>query len=390
MVRELAEHLARSGHRVTVLTGWPHHPQGGLYDGWRSRFRRLERDESGFRIIRCGHSFGVRRGIVWRMLYYLTFALSTLVNGWAAGRADAVLCLSTPVFGSWTAWLLAKSKRARFLYDIFDLHPESARNAGLLSDGLACRTLLALDTRLCRLSDRIVTLSGPMKQAIARRGVDVEKVNVVPFWLDERRISPRPRSNPWRRRQGIDASRFVALFAGTIGYISGADVFAAAAEHLRDAGRHDILLLMVGEGVGRDAVERQAEAKALNNLRFLPFQSEEDLPDVQATADVGLVSLLPDSGASSIPSKVLGYMAAGRPVLASVPDDSGTAEMVRQAEGGIVVPPQEPSLLAEALCQLADQPEQRRRMGVNARQYFQRHFSKDSCCAVYERLLSGR
>ncbi len=126
MVRELAENLSRAGHTVTILTGWPHHPQNKLYDGWKASFHRVETDPAGFRVIRCGHSFGVRKGIAFRMLYYFTFAISTLLNGLRAGRADAVLCLSTPVFGSWTAWLLARLKRARFVYDIFDLHPEGA------------------------------------------------------------------------------------------------------------------------------------------------------------------------------------------------------------------------------------------------------------------------
>jgi colanic acid biosynthesis glycosyl transferase WcaI len=386
MVRELAENLTHNGHNVTILTGWPHHPQGKLYDGWKASFHRTETDPAGFRVIRCGHTFGVRKGIAFRMLYYFTFAISTLFNGLRAGRTDAVLCLSTPIFGSWTACLLAKLKRANFLYSIFDLHPESALHAGLLKEGTAYRLLRRWDTRLCKWSDSISTLSESMRQAIIQRGVTPDKVAVVPFWLDEKRISPRDRDNPWRREQGIPSDKFVALYAGTIGYISGAEIIVQAASLLKD--REDILLLMVGEGVGKEKIMELAKAIGLTNLRFLPFQPEEVLPDVQATADAGLVSLLPDSGNTSIPSKVLGYMAAGRPVVASVPDDSGTADMIRSAKCGLVTPPQDAQTFADAITQLADNRADARQKGANARSHMRANYSRATCCDKYERLLA--
>lgn len=387
MVRELAENLSRAGHTVTILTGWPHHPQNKLYDGWKASFHRVETDPAGFRVIRCGHSFGVRKGIAFRMLYYFTFAISTLLNGLRAGRADAVLCLSTPVFGSWTAWLLARLKRARFVYDIFDLHPEGAMHAGLLKEGAAYRLLRRWDTRLCKWSDSIATLSEPMSRAIVQRGVAPEKVTIVPFWLDERRISPRDRDNPWRREQGIPTDKFIALYAGTIGYISGAEILVQAACLLAD--REDILLLMVGEGIVKDKIMEQARAAGLKNIRFLPFQPHEVLADVQATADVGLVSLLPESGNTSIPSKVLGYMAAGRPVVASVLDSSGTAEMIRSAGCGLVTPSRDPRAFADAIAQLADDREDARRKGANARAHMLANYSRAACCRQYEQLLGG-
>lgn len=181
MVRELAEDLSAKGGRVTVLTGWPNNPQKLLLNRGQTSIRQVERDPAGFTIIRCVHSSSAQRKMTWRILYYLTFSLSTLAIGLTSGPFDAVLCLSTPIFGSWSSWLLARLKRARFVYDIFDLHPESARNAGIIGDGHIYRILRALDASLCRRSDVILTLSDSIKNSILARGILPERVRIAPF-----------------------------------------------------------------------------------------------------------------------------------------------------------------------------------------------------------------
>lgn len=387
MFNELAEDLSAAGHRVTVVTGWPNHPRGVLFEGWRACFRRLEHHPKRFRIVRCGHSIHPTKRIVWRLWYYLTFAVSTFVNGLATGPVDVVLCLSTPIFGSWSAWLLAKCKRARFVYDVFDLHPEGAHGAGLLGKGLAYRLWRGLDTLLCRWSDAIATLGEGMRRQIVDRGVPPGKVTVVPFWVDAGRLRPGDRDNAWRRAQGIPPDPFVALYAGTIGYVSGAGILADVAARLRD--RPDVLLLVVGEGVVKDELMREAESRGLTNVRFLPFQPEEVLNDVQATADVGLVTLRPEAGRSSVPSKVLGYLAAGRAVIAGVAEDSDTAEVIRSSGCGVVVPAQDAAALAEAIRRAADDREGTRRMGEAARACLLERYGRQACVALYESLLGG-
>jgi colanic acid biosynthesis glycosyl transferase WcaI len=387
MTRELAEDLTRAGHAVTVLTGWPNHPRGVLYAGWKSRFRQVEHDPAGFRVIRCGHSIHPRVRALWRFWYYFTFAVSTFINGLAAGPVDAILCLSTPVFGSWSAWLLSRLKGARFLYDIFDLHPEGAHSAGLLSKGLLYRLWRRQDALLCRHSDAVIALSRGIRDLLLARGLQADRITMIPFWLDAERIRPGRRDNPWRRAQGLAPETFVVLYAGTIGYISGAGVLLETAERLAD--RPDILLLCVGEGVAKDDLVAGARERGLANMKFLPFQPEEALADMQAAADAGLVTLLPEAGKSSIPSKVLGYLAAGRPVIASVAEDSDTAAMVREAGCGWVAPSQDAVALANAIRRAADDPEGVRHKGLAARRWLVEHYARAACTVQYERLLTG-
>jgi colanic acid biosynthesis glycosyl transferase WcaI len=108
---------------------------------------------------------------------------------------------------------------------------------------------------------------------------------------------------------------------------------------------------------------------------------------MQATADAGLVTLLPGTGESSVPSKILGYMASGRAVVASVRGDSPTAQTIREADCGIVVPPQDPAALAAAICTLADDRELAARFGRNAHAYFLANFSRARCAQQFKEMM---
>lgn len=385
MMAELAADLAKGGHEVTVVTGWPAHPTGVLAPGWRMRWRAVEQDPLGFRVVRCAHSLHRPGSRVRRALYYLTFAASTLSSGVRCGRFDVVFSLSTPIFGGWAAWLLARLKRARFVYGVFDLHPEAAANAGMMPRRLTYRVLRRADTSLCRRSDAVLTPSAGLRDEILARGVGGGKVAVVPVWLDGGKVRPGPRDNAWRRAQGVAPGAFVALYAGTIGYVSGAEVLVEVARRLES--RRDILVLCVGEGPVKERLMEAAAGLGLTNIRFLPFQPAPALSEMQAAADVGLVTLLPAAGRTSFPSKVLGYLAAARPVVASVATDSDTARVIGDGACGRVTACLDPSALAEAVRDLADHPEQAREMGRRGRAYFERRFDRGPCVAAVERLL---
>jgi colanic acid biosynthesis glycosyl transferase WcaI len=383
--RDFAEDMSRRGHAMTVLTGWPNHPAGVLHPGWKARFRESSTTPEGFTLVRCGHSIHPRGRMLWRLWYYFTFAISTLVNGLPCRNVDIVFCESTPIFGPLTALVLAWLKGATFVYRVHDVHPEAALNAGLLEPGLAYRLLRALDTWVCRRSTLVLTLTTGMRRTLLDRGLPAERVVVARQWFDGAKVVPQDRDNAWRRAREIPLDQFVVLYAGTIGHISGARVVIDAAERLR--GRSDILFLFVGEGPVKEECERLARERHLDRVRFLPFQPAESLSEVQATGDVGLVTLLPESGDTSVPSKIHGYTAAGRPVIASVRADSATAETVREGDFGHVVPPGDARALAEAITAVADAPAEAARLGANARRFFVANYDRTHRTSDLERIL---
>jgi colanic acid biosynthesis glycosyl transferase WcaI len=124
-------------------------------------------------------------------------------------------------------------------------------------------------------------------------------------------------------------------------------------------------------------------------MAFLPFQPRDRLSEVQSTADVGLVTLGRGKGKTSVPSKVLAYMAAARPVIAAVDDDSDTAEWIREAECGWVVPAEDPQAMVDALLRAAGDPAAAAEKGRNGRRFLEQRLNRRKCTAEYERLLRG-
>jgi len=383
--RDFAEDMTRLGHSITVLTGWPNHPSGILYPDWKPRFREVIDCPPGFTLVRCGHSIHPRASMPWRLWYYLSFAISAFLNGLPCRRVDVVFCESTPIFGPLTALCLAWIKRAKFVYRVHDVHPEAAMHAGLLKPGPVYRILRFLDTWICRRADLVLPLTDGMRCSLLDRGLSPDRVRVARQWFDGSRVTPRDRDNAWRQAHDIPVEQFVVLYAGTIGHISGARVVIDAADRLR--GRRDILFLFVGEGPVKDDCLRLARERELEHVRFLPFQPAEALADVQATGDVGLVTLLPESGDTSVPSKIHGYTAAGRPVIASVRDDSATARTVREGQFGNVVPPGDAQALADAITALADDPAEAVRLGGNARRFFMANHDRAARTSDLEAIL---
>ena len=387
MAVELAEGLTQAGHDVTVLTGYPSHPTGRLFPGWRARPCHKERTDGGFTLVRCIHSFVPRFGFLGKMWYYFTFAVASFVGGMLQGPFDVVVVQSTPIFGPLAAAWLAGIRRAKLFYWVHDLHPESAVHAGVLKRGTLVSIMKAIDTWVCRRCDVIATMTDDMRRLMRDRGLPADRIVIQRHWLDEKRIRPMPKQNVWRERQGIPPTTFVALHAGTIGYISGASVLIEAAGILQD--RQGISLLFVGDGPLKGDLQEQVGRRELSNVRFLPFQPEEDLNLMQATADVGLVVLKPLSGTSSIPSKLYGYISAGRPVIASVDPGGSVARIITDGGFGWIVPPGDAYALAQAILHAVSNPEECRRRGERARQFFVREFGREAVVREFCRKLEA-
>ncbi len=386
MVAELAQELAHAGHAVTVLTGFPSHPAGRLFPGWKARLLSREQTEGGFTLLRCLHSFAPRFGALGKMWYHFTFALSSFWAGLRAGRFDVLVLPSTPVFCGLAAILLASIKRAKAFYWIHDIHPESTMNAGLLKEGVLSRVMKAMDSWVCRRASIVATPTEEMREVVLARGLPAEHVVIQRHWLDEDRIQPSS-PNGWRDKYGISPTDFVALHAGTVGYISGALVIVEAARVL--AGHPGILFLFVGDGPLKAELQKKAKEYGLTNVRFLPFQSEEDLSPMLAGGDVGLVVLKAQSAATSIPSKMYGYTSAGRPVIASVAPASSVARFIRAGGFGWAVPPADPEALAGAVLQAAADASECRRRGAKAREFFVSEFGRRAVVNGFRRKLEG-
>jgi colanic acid biosynthesis glycosyl transferase WcaI len=225
-----------------------------------------------------------------------------------------------------------------------------------------------------------------MKQLLcSTRHIPDNKVSVIGNWLDARLFPVLPRDNGWRREVGISDEEFLVLFAGTLGYVSGADVLVEVGRILEHHAA--ALLVCVGEGVLREKMEHSAAAAGLRNLRFLPFQPSERVAQMHAAADATVLPTQAGHSDASVPSKLITYLAAGRPVVCAADEGSTVAQIVREANTGVLAEPGNAESIASALLFLVDHATERKQMGENARRYFEKHYTLERAYPQFAVLL---
>jgi len=383
---ELGESLVKAGHQVTVVTGFPRYNVPVMPVEYRRRLFSEER-AGGMRVLRINapNVYGKRmlsRGLV-QLLAPPVLALRAL----PVARPDVVYTITPPLMMGVVAHLLATRFRVPCVVNVQDLFPRTLIDLGMLRSRALIRLFEAMERYVYRSATTITVMSDGNREHVLARGGDPRKVHVVANWVDTDLIRPAQRINEFRRAYGL-GDEFVVLFAGTMGFFQGLDTVIQAARRLVDQPK--LLFLMVGDGAERPKLEAQADG--LPNLRFLPMQPKEVYPQVLAAADVCLATLHPAATTPTVPSKICTIMAAGRPVLASLPPGDAP-RLVCDAECGIVTPAGDPQALASAIIRLSQDPEATQRMGENGRQYAEHHFSRRVCTGQIEEIfqqLSGR
>ena len=378
----LCEHLVQQGHNVTVVTACPYYPGWKVFEEYRgARFRR--ETIHGVAVQRVWHFIPRRPGQLWqRLVHDLSFTITAFAAGLFAGKCDVIYCSCPPATLGLAAYVLSKIRRAPFVIKLTDLATDAALATGIMRDGVAIRMARQLESLVYRKAKSIVCLCQGFIGNLARRGVDIDKVQLIPDWGDTEKIRPLDDSTCFRAKHNIPAQGFLVLHTGNMGKKQGLVNAVNAAELTRD--EQTLRWLLVGDGEERELLQREVTARALHQVRLLPLQPVEMLPHMYAEADLLLLNQLSSIEDAVIPSKLLTYMAAGRPIVAAVSERSESAQHVLRACCGLVIPPEAPEALAEAVLQLAREPEHRRRLGANGRAYAEAHFRKSAVLKQYD------
>lgn len=368
---ELAEYLAGEGNQVTVLTGFPYYPQWRIDPKYERKSPFLVETINRVKVIRSPILLpGSRRSTVRRILFDSSLAVTGLMRSVGVGRIDAVICVSPPLQLGLTAWLIARSRGARFLLHLQDLVPDAALSVEMMRDGAALRIARRLESFVYSRADRISVISEGFLDNLIGKGVASRKLELIPNWVDTARFNTA--SDPAVRASlGATNGEMLVVHAGNMGAKQGLATVVEAAAELSDDG---IVVTLVGDGNSRSELQTQAARLGLENLRFLPLQP--DLPAILAAADVLVLAQRGRVVDSVAPSKLLSYMASGKPVVASVNEQSEAARMIHSAACGLVVEPDSPAVLASAIRQLRSQPEQGRRLGEAGRAYAAEHYER--------------
>jgi colanic acid biosynthesis glycosyl transferase WcaI len=363
-ILECARLLHARGYEVTVLTGFPNYPDGVIPEGYRGRLLDTETID-GIRVLRSAVYPAPNRGFGKRLVNHTSFALSSMLTSWRAGNADVVIAESPPLFTAVAAVWIKRMRRANLVLNVADLWPESAVQLGALKNRFAIRGAEAMERFAYRHADRITVPTPGVARAIEAHPESSGRVRLLPNAVDIERFDPVARP---------PLPDGPVMYCGTVGLAQGVRTLLEAARELEEKGMPREFLI-VGDGAERAELERLAAEWKLKSVTFTGRVKHEQVPEMIESASMA-VMLLRDVPlfADALPTKLLEYMAAGRPVIAAAAGQ--VAELVSSTGAGLVCPPENSHAVAEAIRFMAGDPIEAREMGERGRRYVEENLSR--------------
>lgn len=388
-INDIVEGFLQDGIAVDVLCGLPNYPKGEWFPGY-SAAGPFEEEWHGARLYRCKEV--PRRGntsvniflnyISWP--WYAAHALHRLPGGY-----DAVFCFNTsPVLMCWPAIRYAKKHHISFTNYVLDIWPENLYSVLNVKNKALRAIAQGVSDALYKKADRLIAMSEPLQQRLCQRtGMPPQKIAVIPQYCEDFYAVPQPDA----ALQAQFGGRFNLVFTGTFTPAQSLETVITAVQDARSRGADMLHLLLVGDGMSRAALEAKVkDLHAEDAVTFYGSVPATDIPKFTALADALIVCLSdsPDLGLT-VPAKVASYMAAGKPVLASM-DGAGNAAVA--AAGGLSSPACDAAALADNLLALTRMDAaQHAAMGQSAKEYYLAHYRRSELLRKLEHfILEGR
>lgn len=378
---ELSRTLARRGHAVL-------HLYFTAFEAPKGRLTVMPDDPPGFAV----DGIDVSRPFDKRRFFQRPF-LEAEFGSRAAARAmafrpDIVVGCCMPLDAQRRFRAACRTGRVPFVFWLQDIYSLAIYHYVGRMFGPAGRAIgryyMWLEKRLLRASDAVVAISPSFLATLDAWGVDRAAVRVIPNWPSLSDIRPVGKDNDWARRHGL-GGKLVALYSGTLGLKHAPALLWELAQRAAEAGIH---VVVVSEGPGADWLAARQRETGARHLTLLPFQPIEAFSDVLGAADIALAMIDAEAGGFSVPSKVLSYLAAGKPIVAAIPGGNDAAEMIRAAECGIVVAPGDHAGFRDAVLALARDPARRAACALNARRFAEAHFDVDEIARRFEEVFA--
>ncbi len=379
---QLSRSLARRGHEIL------HAYCGSLTTTPGGNFSYREDDPPSFRISRIDLDRPLNKFAFitrWRQeTEYGRLAAREL----AQFRPDLVISANTPLDAQRTLLRTSRRLGIPFVFWVQDLLGVAAdrilRKKLPLVGAPTGRYYLRLEQSLLQQSTAVVLITDDFRPILRQWSVPEERLFTVENWAPLDALPVRPRANPWAEAHGL-TGKTVFMYTGTLAMKHDPGLLLRLALHYRHAPQ--VRVVVVSQGPGADWLTARRQEHALDNLIVLPFEPLERIPDVHGAADVLVAVLEPDAGVFSVPSKVLAYLCASRPLLLAIPPENLAARIVQSRSAGLVASPTDVQAFLANADRLLANPGLRARMGASARTYAEQTFNIERITDAFERVI---
>lgn len=385
-INDLATALQQSGIHVTVATGKPNYPEGKIFPGYRS-FGIFHEKYFGVEVVRLPLVPRGKSSTLRLALNYLSFIFSGYITApfaLSGYEYDVVFVYAlSPLLQALPAISLARLKRAPLVIWVQDLWPESLTATGSIKNRWVIKVMEALVRYIYRNANSILIQSEAFREPVARLGDDPKKILYFPNTAQ----SPGDCNIIDSKVSSLLKDCFSVVFAGNIGKAQSLETILSAAELV--SSKKEIRIFIIGSGSREAWLAKEIDRRQISNVVLTGRLPYKDMPAIFEAASALLVTMVACPALSqTIPSKLQAYLAAGRPVIASLNGEG--AKIVSEARAGLICPAEDSKALTAAILNLYSlSPSQRNILGSNGRRYYEEHFEPSkSLKNLIELLLS--
>lgn len=370
---ELATRLKAAGVEITILTAMPNYPWMEIHKDYLGKKRMVE-EMDGLTVHRTSIYVSKSKSIMRRLMNYFSFVWSSF---WYGRKLEAdfdyILCESPPLFLGISAWLLCKIKKARLIFNVSDLWPESAEKLGLVSNKFFLGAAKILEEFLYRKSFLICGQTQGIVQNISSR-FPHKKVYWLPNGVDLKLFSGTP-SSDWRIRTGIPEDSFLLIYAGILGHAQGLEIIIKVADKLKN--NSAIHFLILGSGPLKNDLIALTKSLAVKNVTFHDAVRKGDMPGILSVCDASIIPLKKlDLFKGAIPSKIFEVLAMKKPILLGVEGEAKEL-FIDKGKAGIYFTPENVDELEDAIKTLSADSALCRQLGLNGFNFVAEHFTRD-------------
>ncbi len=362
----------RQGHKITVITNNPNHPNGFLHDNYENKWFHDE-NYNGINVLRVKTFLTPNKGTFRRTINFLVYMTMAVIASARVKNVDCIVATSPQFFSGFAGTIVKFFKRKPFVLEIRDLWPDSIVAVGAMKDtNIIIKAIRLLEKQMYFSADHIVPLTNAFKAHIKEFSYPEEQITVIPNSVDLDQMKNY-------KKVACDfekGEKFICSYIGTFGMAHKVETILFCAEKLKD---HDkIHFLLIGDGADRDHLIDLKKKLNLDNVTILPLQPKANIPFFLEMSDVGLIVLRnSELFRTVIPSKIFEYMAMDNSLILSIPDGETTG-LLKDGKFGMAVPPQNPEKLAESVLYLYENETIRKEMETTGKKMVLDYYNRDN------------
>jgi glycosyltransferase involved in cell wall biosynthesis len=372
----MAKRLIEHGHQVTMVCGSGFMARTGLMGDPENGIRRGIVDDID--VIEINLEYSNYDSLSKRALVFFKYAFRSIFIAWKE-KYDVLFATSTPLTAGIPGIVMRIMKpEKRFVFEVRDLWPELPKAMGVVSNSFVLFGMAILENVSYAAMHSGVALSPGIREGMLKGTGAGKNIAMIPNGCDLDIFKPGKTDDNASSKllAGLPEDSFRCIFTGAHGIANGLDAVLDAASVLKEKARADIYLLFVGDGKLKPGLKQKAFDRGLNNCIFIDPIPKTQLAELLKQCHVGMMILdnVPAFYYGTSPNKFFDYISSGLPVLNNYP--GWLKEIIIQNQCGVAVPPEDPEAFANALIELADHPEKRKEMGINARKLAMSQFAR--------------